>query len=271
MSHSFQARLKAGRKSSPEKASPTQQRPVASAITNITFLEGQECVPELEPRLKEILRPDGPWVEKFRSLRARIRSLEAGDSHLRLLGLVSAVGGEGKSTIAAALSLILAEEPDTRVLLLDADLRHRDLERHLGIKPGPGLADWLLNPTEQVPVQQLSGYGTFVLGAGRPPKSPWELITSPHLPALFAAARREFRYVVVDCPPQAPVADTARIQESLDGILLVVRARSAPRETLVAAVDHLQTEKILGVIFNDARAATLSYANYGYQGYRERG
>jgi capsular exopolysaccharide synthesis family protein len=245
------------------------QQPAAD-ITNITFIEGRKSVLKCEPRLVEILRADGRWAEKFRSLSARIRALEGKGDRRSLLGLVSATGGEGKTTIAIALSLVLGEEPDTRVLLVDADLRHRDLERHLGIKPRPGLADWLKDPREQVVVQQLSGSDTFVLGAGRPPKSPWELITSPHLPALFNAARREFRYVVVDCPPQIPVADTARIQESLDGILLVVRARSATRETVLAAVDNLQSEKILGVVFNDVRSATLSYGEYGYSKYKSR-
>ena len=270
MSRIFQARLKAGRESAPEKVRPLHQQPVASTLTHITFQAKQKCVPKFDPLLKKILQVDGPWAEKLRSLRARIRSLDGESDRFRILGLASAVGGEGKTTLAAALSIILAEEQDTRVLLLDADLRHRDLERCLGITPGPGLADWLSQPKDQVSVQQLSGYNTFVLGAGRPPKSPWELITSPHLPALLKAARREFRFVVVDCPPQEPVADTARIQESLDGILLVVRARAAPRETLIAAVDHLQTEKILGVIFNGASSATLGYASYGYRRYQER-
>jgi capsular exopolysaccharide synthesis family protein len=267
VSRIFQARLKAGREATPEKLRPSQPKPVET-LTDVRFVERQKCKPKFTPQLREILRSNGPWPEKFRSLRARIRALEGDSERLRLLGLVSAIGGEGKTTIAIALSVILGEEPNTRVLLLDADLRHRDLERRLGIKPSSGLADWLKAPRGEIAVQRLSNSNTFILGAGRPPKNPWELITSPHLPILFNAARREFRYVVVDCPPQVPVADTARIQESLDGILLVVRARSAPRETLTAAVDQLSAEKILGVVLNDVRATTMGYRDYGYHWYR---
>jgi capsular exopolysaccharide synthesis family protein len=266
MSRLYEARLKAGREASADKLRPSQPRAIET-LSDIRFSERQKCKPQFTPRLKDILRTGGPWPEKFRGLRARIRSLEGESDRIRLLGLVSAIGSEGKTTIAIGLSIILSEEPNTRVLLLDADLRHRDLEKHLGIKPGPGLSDWLKAPKEEVPVQRLSHSNTFVLGAGRPPKNPWELITSPHLPTLFNAARRQFRYVVVDCPPQVPVADTARIQESLDGILFVVRARSASRETLLAAVDQMQTEKILGVIYNDARATAIGYQDYGYHWY----
>ncbi len=61
-----------------------------------------------------------------------------GSERVKRIGLMSAVGGEGKTTLAIMLSLILAEQPDEKVLLVDCDLRHRDVETTLGLGRPPG-------------------------------------------------------------------------------------------------------------------------------------
>jgi Mrp family chromosome partitioning ATPase len=129
-------------------------------------------------------------------------------------------------------------------------LRHREVEAVLGLPSAPGLSDWLKNPVTEVTVRRLGRSGPFVLGAGRPFARPWELVSSPHLGTLLDTAAQRFRYVVVDCPAEGPVADASKIQEHLDGLLLVVRARTAPREAILTTIEHLQEEKILGVLFN---------------------
>ena len=66
-----------------------------------------------------------------------------------------------------------------------------------------------------------------------------------------------------------PVADAARIQEHLDGLLLVVRARTAPRDAILSTVDRLDEEKMLGIIFNAEIGARKRYKHYRYSGYAE--
>jgi len=236
--------------------------------TRIQFVEVvQQAAGRLEPRLGQMLTGEGLWAEQFRTLREKLRTLE-GSANMRCLGIVSATAGEGKSTIAIALSLVLAQQPGKRVLLVDADLRKPDVGRYLGLAETRGLAEWLTQPSETVRIQRLASHGLYVLHAGRPPKRPWELIARPQLGELLATARREFDFVVVDCAPQTPVADTARIQDWLDGVILVVRARMAPREAILNTVDQLKEEKILGIVFNDYHSVISSYYYQGYQYYR---
>lgn len=237
-----------------------------SSRPSIQFVEVvQRLAGRLEPRLEEMIGGEGLWVEQFRTLREKLRTLEGADK-VRCLGLVSATAGEGKSTIAIALSLVMAQQPGKRVLLVDADLRKPDIGRYLGLAETRGLGEWLQQPTETVRIQRIAGF--CVLTAGRRPKRPWELITRPQLGQLLAAARRDFDFVIVDCAPQTPVADTARIQDWLDGVILVVRARLAPREAILNTVDQLKEEKILGVVFNDHHSVVSSYYYHGYQYYR---
>jgi Mrp family chromosome partitioning ATPase len=84
---------------------------------------------------------------------------------------------------------------------------------------------------------------------------------------LIEAAKAAFDFVIIDCPPLMPVADAAILQDLLDGYLLVVRARTSPREAIQRAVSGLKPGRIQGVILNDCREILPSYYRYAYSQY----
>ena len=235
-------------------------------ISALRFLESDTVTPDLDGCVAKLVSDEEPWVEQLRTFATRLRTMEGSD-RVRKIGLMSAAGNEGKTTIAIALSLVLAEEPGDQILLIDADLRHRDVETRLGLKPSPGLGDWLKHPSPSIEVHKIGSDGPHFLSAGRPYAKPWELIASPHLGTLLDAASRDYRYVIADCPAEGPVADAAKIQEHLDGLLLIVRARSAPREAILATVDNLDEDKVLGVVFNAEFHSRKRFKYYRYSGY----
>jgi Mrp family chromosome partitioning ATPase len=232
----------------------------------VAFMESGSVAPRIEGCLANLMREDEPWLEQVRTLATRLRSME-GAERVKRIGLVSAVGGEGKTTLAIMLSLILAEQPEDRVLLVDCDLRHREIESALGLRSAAGLSDWLRQPTPEVALRRLGRNGPFFLSAGRPFSRPWELASSPQLGMLLDAAGFKFRHVIVDLPAEGPVADTSKIQEHLDGILLVVRARTAPRDAILSTLEHLQEDKLLGVLFNAENQAASRLKHYRYSQY----
>ena len=238
-----------------------------ASVTALRFVGGKVVTPHLDHCLTELLREDEPWAEQFRTLATHLRAMNGSD-RVRRIGVMSAMGGEGKTTLALALSLILAEEQGERVLVIDADLRNREVDTLLGVKPVSGLGDWLNKPSPHVDVRRIGRRGPFFLSAGRPFAKPWELIASPHLSTLLNVAAKAFRYVIVDCPAEGPVADAARIQKHLDGLLLVVRARTAPRDAILSTMDRLDAEKMLGVIFNAEVGARNRFKHYRYGGYK---
>ena len=245
-------------------------RPVTAVPSTSTlgFVEGEIISPKLDICVTELLREDEPWAEQFRTLTTRLRAMEGSDQ-VRRIGLMSAMGGEGKTTLAVVLAMILAEEQGDRVLLIDADLRHRQVDQTLGVKATSGLSDWLNKPYPHIETRRLGRSGPFYLSGGRPFARPWELIASPQLGHLLDAASREFRYVITDCPAEGPVADASRIQEYLDGLLLVVRARTAPRNAILSTVERLDEDKMLGVILNAEHGAKKRYKHYRYSTYAE--
>lgn len=233
------------------------------------FEELSEITPSpKEPAHQAVLSPGAPIAEEFRVLRAKVRAIGE-ERPFRCFGLVSSAPGEGKTTVSLGLASVMAQErEDRRVLLVEADLRKRTIARYLGLDPAPGLGEWLQGPAAApVPIRRLGTRGPFLLTAGlSSPPNP-EVLSSGRLERLFEASRRCFDYVIVDCPPLAPVADSILLEDLLDGFLLVVRARHAPRDTVLRALSQLPSDRILGVVFNDyheilVRAYSYAQARY---------
>ena len=239
---------------SPDLPSPESDLPMfpPDPVIEVTFSDRASVAAEIaEPRLAALLTPESRAFESFRVLRTKVRALGA-ERPLGCLGLVSAIAQEGTSTVAVGLAGALAQEPDQRVLLVEARLRKPALEQALGLTPGPGLSDWLGGPASAaVPLRRVEPWGFHLLAGGAPVPRPSELLASASMGFLLAAARARFDTVLLDCPPLETVADSVMLQDLLDGFLLVVRARHAPHNVIRQALAHLKPEAVRGVVFND--------------------
>jgi protein-tyrosine kinase len=204
--------------------------------------------------------------EEFRLLRVKVQAA-CEQRKLRVLGVVSALPGEGKSTVALGLAIAFAREPGRRILLIETDLRRPSISRDLGVPPFPGMGEWLNGSIEHVPLRRVEPGGFFLLGPGEAPLERPEDLGSPRMEALLRAARDTFDLVVLDATPILPVADVTLMQDLLDGFLLVVRSRMTPKNAISDAMGRIRTDKVIGVVLNDHREYKGSYMTYAYQGY----
>jgi capsular exopolysaccharide synthesis family protein len=207
-------------------------------------------------------------AEEFRLLRAKVRALDA-ERRFRQFGIVSAAMGEGKSTIAIGLARAFAQEPDVRVLLVEADLRRPTLETYLGVAKVPGLGEWLETGVGPIGLRRIGSGGFYMLSGGLPthPRPP-ELLGSERMARMLESAQRSFDFVIVDCPPLVPVADAVMLQDLLDGFLLLVRERFTPVATITRALSRLKPDRIRGVVLNDHQEIVPRDGGYGaYGGY----
>jgi Mrp family chromosome partitioning ATPase len=209
---------------------------------------------EAAPRDRALLRllsPGEPEFEPFRVLRSQVKALGRTDAP-RCLALVGASAGEGTSTVTLGLATALAQEPGRRVLVVDTDLRQPSLETRLGLDPAPGLAEWLASGgAAPVPVRPVTPYGFSLLAAGRPDPALAERLGTDTMARLLAGARADFDFVLLDCPPLAGAADAVVLQDVVDGLLLVVRARHSSKDALRRALSGLRPGSVQGVVFND--------------------
>jgi Mrp family chromosome partitioning ATPase len=224
-----------------------------------------EVVPEPADAMTLTALSAGSVVaEEFRLLIAKLRVLNE-DRPVRSVGVVSAVAGEGKTTLSLGLAAALARQPGRRVLLIEADLRRPSIGRYLGLPPSPGVAEWLRGGITEVPVRKVIPAGFYLISAGENELQRPELLGSGRMAALFETVRRGFHYVVADCPPLTPIADSVVLQDFLDGFLLVVRAEVSPRDTVVRAVAQLRPGRVLGTVFNDQRELLSRYIGYHHR------
>lgn len=218
---------------------------------------------EVDGHLVSLLEPTGFAAEQYRTVRLAIETFRR-EQGIRLVGVSSPGRGEGKTITAINLAGALAQAPDARVALVDADLRHPGVARYLGLPPGPGLSSYLLDPTMAVDtiVARPGTVAFAVVTAGPVSSMPYELLKSPRLIALFRALRERFDFVVLDTPSVLPFPDVGILRDAVDGFVLVVRANRTPREMLRESVTTIGQNRALGLVWNDDdRTAVSTYAD----------
>ena len=141
----------------------------------------------------------------------------------RVIMISSAVGGEGKSTLAMQLALSLARVK-RRTVLVDFDLRCPTFHREFGQLPlDPGVCEILRGQNAVAEVLHETGTENLsVITAGR-----WDRFTSAALSsggaaALFKELREAYDFVIVDSSPILPVADARFVSQHVDAVLLSV-------------------------------------------------
>lgn len=193
----------------------------------------------------------------------------------RVLAFTSASPGEGKSTVAAGLAILFAQNR-SRVLLIDADLRRPSIHRLMDVPQSPGLSG-ILAAIQPGDLQPRRGPvpGLDVVPAGAPQNLSAERLGSEAMKTLLSQARASYDWVVIDCPPALGLSDAAVIATLADGIVVVCSGNKTPRQAVRHVADQLHTvrARLLGVVLNRVDLQRHSYyygryysAYYGAEG-----
>jgi capsular exopolysaccharide synthesis family protein len=278
MSKFFQALEQAERDRALQQGGvPGAAKPPASSAPEIKPVEPvtlpqppADSADGVDDHLVSLVTPAAFEAEQYRALRYTVEQFHK-MRDLRIVAVTSPGVGDGKTTTAINLAGALAQAPDARVLLVDADLRRPAVARllALGGSDGPALVNAILDPSltlERV-ARPRPPFNLSVIPAGQAPPSPYEVLKSPRLGELLEEARRHYDYIVVDAPPLCPVQDCRIIAQWVDGFLLVVAAHHTPRRLVDEALSVVERGKILGLVFNgDDQPPSRFYGYYGYYG-----
>ena len=205
-------------------------------------------------------------AEQFRTLRSRLYQLRS-TQPLRTILITSSLPADGKTFMANNLAQAIAQQPDRRVLLIDADLRCSRLHVPLGAPASPGLSEYLRGEADEMAVIQHGQEGNlFLISGGNAVADPSELLSNGRLKLLLDRVTPVFDWVIMDSPPCLPVADASGLADLCDGVLLVVRAGSTPMEAAQRTYQELQGKNVLGVVLNaveEKHAYSHYYGHYG--------
>ncbi len=222
-----------------------------------------------------ISKPNDPAVEAYRSLRTALQFVSM-EKPLKVIQVTSPLPGEGKTTTAANLAVLMAQA-GRRVVVVDADLRRPRLHAVFGADPNKGLTDALLGqPLIDLlwPVA-LEGGHLEVLPAGFIPSNPSETLGGQRMKAVISELVSQFDMVVIDSAPVLPVTDAVVLAGLADAVVLVAKAHQTTDRQVREAVGLLArgNAPIVGAVLNRVDAAKDRYgATYGYrEGYGEYG
>lgn len=212
-------------------------------------------------------------LEQFRSLRSALL-LTRKRQRLQKILVTSALPQEGKSFASVNLALTFARQPDSRVLLIDADLRIPTLNAILGAPGIPGLSEYLAGAAELSAVLQRGAANNFFfIPGGERPANPSELLGNGRLELLLERLAPLFDWVVLDSPPTIPVSDSRLAAQFCDGVLMLIRAGVTPSDMVQKACKEFPRNQLLGVVLNYAefQPGYGYYYHYYGEGKSERG
>jgi protein-tyrosine kinase len=189
----------------------------------------------------------------------------------QLVVVSSVSSGDGKTTTSINIAGSLALKSDSRILLVDGDLRHPRIAEELDIPFTPGLTDVLSGTAEfETAIIRAEQFpNLFILPAGTPTGNAAELLDSPRWREFLGQVRARFANVIFDAPPMATVADYELLQYGCDGVVLVVRPDHSNRAACIKALGTVPERKLLGVVLNCIEDWWLwKTPAYGYYGNR---
>lgn len=205
--------------------------------------------------------PRSSIAESFRMLRTNI-SFASVDRPVKTLVVTSPNPGDGKSSTAANLAVVMANR-DNSVLLIDADLRKPSLNSIFDVSNGRGLTTSIINEDE--PINQnlvdVNIPGLTLLPSGPLPPNPSDLLESQRMGKVLASFEEQFDIVIIDAPPVLVVADSSILAKRASGVVLVVRSNKTDIDEVKRAQSQIKGADalLLGIVLNDVREQREKY------------
>jgi polysaccharide biosynthesis transport protein len=190
----------------------------------------------------------------------------------KIIGLVSLLPKEGKSTVAKNFASMLALQ-GAKTLLIDADTRNPAMTRAIGCDRrershgDPSLAPPL---AELLRYEPDSGLQIVPCLYAKDDPRVAHGFSAATLHALLQSADQSFEYIVIDLPPIGPVVNARALASVIDAFIYVVAWGSSSRGAVrtILSKERLIKDKLLGVILNKVDMSKLKdYEHFGSDGY----
>ena len=251
----------------PEELKFITNMPVLGSVMRHRGNDGRELV-DLSPDAQG----HNPLAESYKFLQTNLRfaSLDVnGEETLNTLLVTSSSPAEGKTTTAANLSISVAKEGNS-VILVDADLRKPALHRVFGLNDRKGLTHLLMGTAtlDEVMAETEIG-GLHVIPSGPLPPDATYILRSAKMKEVIASLRSRVGLVVFDSPPLLSVTDPMVLAPLVDGTLLLVDAHHTGRDTVKRGAEMLRqaNQVVLGTVLNKISPKGGGYYYYYYRQY----
>jgi len=205
--------------------------------------------------------PYSRFTEALRNVKALINNAQ--NVHgAKVIGVVSSVPNEGKTTVATNLATLMIALSGARTLIIDSDLHLRRMTATLAPDACEGLIEALHNPSRLASLvhkRQRSGLDVLPCALSNRIPNAAELLGSPKMEQLLAAARKSYDYIIIEIAPIMSVVDVKMIERFIDGFIFVVEWGQTKRSLVLAALSDAEIirERLLGFVLNKADPLAL--------------
>jgi non-specific protein-tyrosine kinase len=208
-------------------------------------------------------------AEAYRLIRTNLQ-FTAIDQSVKSIMVTSSNPGEGKSTTAANLAMVMAQS-ELKTILVDTDLRKPTMHKLFSLSNLSGITDLLrspdLNPDSHLKATSIQNLQ--VITSGPLPPNPAEMLGSKRMVELIECLEELADVVIFDSPPVLAVTDSSILANRVDGVIVVCQAKRTRRKTIKEAVRRLKkgNTMLLGVVLNQASKSAGYYyysQSYGY-------
>lgn len=206
--------------------------------------------------------PQSPTAETLRAIRALLHAapMSRGPktlvvmAHRRFL-VTSSQHSEGKTDAALGLAFSFARLGIATVII-DADMRRPQLHTLLAVEQEPGLADALVDVSEDVLelVEPTRFSDLYVLPCGGGVDAPQELLAGPRWQALLTRLGGRYPVVIIDAPPVIPFPDALVMSAGTD-VIMMVRSGVVREEHALRTLERLRRAgaKVRGTVLTGVK------------------
>jgi polysaccharide biosynthesis transport protein len=216
------------------------------------------ALPEKERTPGAQAKLDPYWQNQLMESVDTIRTMllhSARSNNTRVIMVTSAVGGEGKTSLASQLAASLARAWK-KTLLIDGDLRNPVAHKLFDVAQEPGFSEVLrgeLTASEAVRSTPLSRL--WVLSAGHWDSHAVQALAQDNVRNMLEELKQQYDFIVLDSCPVLPVADSLLLGQNVDGVLLTVMRDVSRSPAVYAAQQRLESLgiKVLGAVVIGAK------------------
>lgn len=207
-------------------------------------------------------KPKSIAAETYRVLRTNIQ-YSSFDNKVKAIVITSSEPGEGKSTTAGNLAISFAQA-EQKTIIVDCDLRKPSLHKKFKISNISGLSDVLIGKKNLEEATYRFNDKMDILTSGKIPPNPSEMLGSRAMSKLIDVLKEKYDIIILDTAPLQAVTDAQILSTKADGVILVVRAESTKKESVIQAKSLLDKvgAKILGTVLNGMENTRKKYYYY---------
>jgi len=209
--------------------------------------------------------PRSTASESYRGIRTSILFSSA-ESAPQVI-LITGVGPQEGKTITTANLAVTMAQADSKIVILDCDMRRANVHKVFGTANDHGISNLLVgNSNMREAIVHTRIPNLDVIPCGPTPPNPSELLGSTRMKTLLNSLRKHYAHILIDSPPSIAVTDSVVLSKSVDGVILVIRAGYTAKEIIkngIAQFGAVGTH-ILGAVLN---GVDISIDRYHYQYY----